>query len=126
MAWTGETPTYLFHYTEAEHAQEIVADGYFRVGPGANFGFGLYATDLTPAEATPEEIRAVCFEGDAPNGKFDGVVMLEGRHPHHRFEEVDRRVFLLPAQEGFGELIPLHTILVAAWLRVGDRWEEVQ
>ncbi len=24
MAWTGETPTSLFHYTEAEHAEEGV------------------------------------------------------------------------------------------------------
>ena len=44
MAWTGEAPTYLFHYTEAEHAEEIADDGHFRVGTGANFGFGLYAT----------------------------------------------------------------------------------
>lgn len=124
MAWTGETPTHLFHYTEAEHAEEIAADGYFQVGMGANFGFGLYATDLAPEEATPEEIRAVCFEGDAPDKNFRGVVALKGRHPQHRFEEVDRRVFLLPAR--FGELIPLERIFVAAWLRAGDRWELVQ
>lgn len=96
MAWTRETEwpgNYLFHYTEAAYVEEIAADGYFLVGSGANFGLGLYATDLAPHEATPDEIRAVCFEGDAPFGSFDGVLVLLGDDPRHRFVEVDRRVF---------------------------------
>lgn len=69
MAGTGETrwpSNCLFHYTDKVNVEEIAEDGYFRVGTGAQFGFGLYATDLAPEEASPEEIRAVCFEGDAP------------------------------------------------------------
>lgn len=122
MAWTGEAPTYLFHYTEAEHAEEIAAAGYFHVGTGAHFGFGLYATDLSPEEATPEEIRAVCFEGDAPKKVCDGLVVLAGTNPHYPFAEVDRRVFLFPAEEGVGQLIPVEPILLAVgWWEEG-RW----
>lgn len=119
MAWIGEAPTHLFHSTEAEHAEAIVADGYFQVGPGANSGFGLYATDLAPEEASQEEIQEICFEGDARDRDFGGVVVLKGRHPLHRFAEVDRRVFLLPAEEGVGQLITVERILLAV-----GRWEE--
>lgn len=121
MARTGEAPTHLFHYTEAEHAEAIAADGYFQVGTGANFGSGLYATDLAPEEATQEEIQAVCFEGDAADRDFGGVVVLKGRHPLHHFVEVDRRVFLLPAEEGVGQLIPVEQILLAV-----GQWKESQ
>jgi hypothetical protein len=122
MHWRDEAPTHLFHYTEAEHAEAIAADGYFQVGPGANFGFGLYATDLSLDEATPEEVRAVCFEGDASDQSFNGVVVLEARNLQHHFTEVDRRIFLLPAPEGVGQLIPLERILAGVGKREGLRW----
>lgn len=117
-----ETSAYLFHYTEAEDAEAIAADGYFQVGTGANFGFGLYATDLSPQEACADEIRAVCFEGDAASNAFDGVVVLVGNNPLFPFSEVDRRVFLLPAREGAGELISLEPILAGVGLRSGGVW----
>lgn len=120
MARTGETNwggDFLFHYTEAAQADEIAAEGYFQVGSGSNFGLGLYATDLPPHEATPDEIRAVCFEEDAADSTFDGVLVLLGDHPRQPFFEVDHRVFLLPAEEGIGELISLHLVLLATGRR---------
>lgn len=127
MARTGETnwpSNCLFHYTEAAYADDIAADGYFEVGPGSNFGFGLYATDLPPHEAMPDEIRAVCFEGDAATNIFDGVLVLKRNDPQSRFIEVDRRVFLLPARDGFGEMISLHRILVGVGKRgLNGHWE---
>lgn len=126
MARTGETNwpgNYLFHYTDRVNVEDIAADGYFEVGTGAQFGFGLYATDLPPEEAGPEEIRAVCFEGDARDNAFDGFIALLGDIPSHRFIEVDRRVFLLPAEEGMGELIQLQGILIATGIRIRDHWD---
>jgi hypothetical protein len=115
---------YLFHYTEAEDAVAIAADGYFQVGSGANFGLGLYATDLSPEEADPEEIQAVCFEGDALGKAFDGFLVLRRDYPPAQFIEVDRRVFLLPAREGLGETISLQGLMVSTGSRVGNRWRE--
>jgi len=125
MTWTGKTkhPTYLFHYTDVASAEAIAAEGYFEVGPGSNFGFGLYATDLDPDEGSPEEIRAVCFEGDAPTAVLDGVLVLLGNHPSHPFVEVDRRVFQLPAR--LGQVIPLQRILVATGRRLEDHWTSI-
>jgi hypothetical protein len=126
MAGTGETnwpSTCLFHYTDRLNAEDIAEDGYFEVGTGAQFGFGLYATDLPPEDASPEEIRAVCFEGDASKSAFNGLIVLIGDDPFQRFVEVDRRVFLLPAEEGVGELIQLQEILIATGIRIRGRWE---
>jgi hypothetical protein len=126
MARPGETNwprNCLFHYTDRVSVEAIAEDGYFEVGTGAQFGFGLYATDLRPEEASPEEIRAVCFEGDAPDNIFDGLVVLIGDDPFQGFIEVDRRVFLLPAEEGVGELIQLEGILIATGIRIRGRWE---
>lgn len=129
MAGTGETKwpsNCLFHYTDRINVEAIAEDGCFRVGTGAQFGFGLYATDLAPEEASPEEIKAVCFEGDASDNVFDGFIALLGGDPLHRFIEVDRRVFLLPAEEGMGELIHLQWILLATGLRLpSGRWDIV-
>lgn len=119
--WPGNC---LFHYTDRVNVEDIAEDGCFQVGTGAQFGFGLYATDLPPGEASPEEIRAVCFEGDASNSAFDGLIVLLGDDPSHRFIEVDRRVFLLPAQEGAGELVQLQRILLATGIRLpSGRWD---
>jgi hypothetical protein len=129
MARTGETEwpsNCLFHYTDKVNVEEIAEDGYFRVGTGAQFGFGLYATDLPPEEASLEEIRAVCFEGDAADNIFDGLIVLLQDDPSYPFVEVDRRVFLLPAEEGAGELIPLQQILIATGTRLrSGRWKPV-
>lgn len=128
MAWAGETNwpgNCLFHYTDRINAEDIAEDGCFEVGTGAQFGFGLYATDLRPEEASPEEIRAICFEGDARDNVFDGLVVLIGDDPFQGFIEVDRRVFLLPAEEGVGELIQLEEILIATGIRIRGRWEVV-
>lgn len=49
MAGTGETKwpsNCLFHYSDRVSVEAIAEDGCFRVGTGAQFGFGLYATDL--------------------------------------------------------------------------------
>ena len=123
MDWQDERPTYLFHYTDTVSAESIAVEGYFEVGSGANFGFGLYATDLDPDEGTPEEIRAVCFEGDAPAAALDAVLVFVGNHPSHPFVEVDRRVFLLSAR--VGQLIPLQRILVAVGRRREGRWVSI-
>ena len=127
MAGTGETnwpSNCLFHYTDRINAEDIAADGCFEVGTGAQFGFGLYATDLPPEEASPEEIRAICFEGDARDNVFDGCIVLLSDDPSHRFVEVDPRVFLLPAKEGVGELVQLQRILIVTGIRTrSNRWE---
>lgn len=115
---------YLFHYTAATYAREIAEDGNYLVGGGAQFGYGLYTTDLRPEEADPEEIRAICFGGDAPDVAFDGVLVLLGDDHLLRFEEVEPSVFLLPAEEGEGQIIPLHPILVGIGQRkLGNSWE---
>lgn len=123
--WQDDGGKYIFHYTEAAYARQIAEDEYYFVGPGANFGFGLYATDLEPQDATPGEIRAICYGGDdAPGIAFDGVLVLLSDDPKLRFQEVEPGVFLLPAEEGEGEMIPLHPILVGIGQRkLGKFWE---
>jgi hypothetical protein len=122
--WNDEGGVYLYHYTEASYAREIAADEHFLVGDGAVFGPGLYATDLAPEDALPGRIRDVCFGGDAAHIAFDGALVLLGDDPLTPFEEVDERVFLLHANEGVGELIAMHSILVGVGQRkIGGRWE---
>jgi hypothetical protein len=122
-AWKDEGGRYLFHYTEAEYAAQIAADEIFEVGLGAHFGPGLYATDLPPVEATPEEIRAICFAGDAADNAFSGVLVLLGDDPLTPFEPVDERIFRIPADE-VGEVIAIESILVGVGRRLSDgSWE---
>lgn len=123
--WAHDGGEYVFHYTEAAYARQIAEDEHYFVGGGANFGFGLYATDLEPREASPDEIRAICFGGDdAPGNALDGVLVLLSDDPKMGFQEVEPRVFLLPAEEGAGEMIPLHPILVAIGQRkLANSWE---
>lgn len=123
--WKDEGGKYVFHYTEGFLAAQIALDEVFEVGPGANSGPGLYATDLAPNEATPDEIRDICFGGDAAGNAFSGVLVLLSDDPLLRFEEVEgeKRIFLLPAEE-VGELIPIESILVGVGRRnSGGGWE---
>jgi hypothetical protein len=114
---------YVFHYTEAAAARQIAADANFFVGGGALFGPGLYATDLAPDEASEDEIRTVCFEGDGASIAYSGVLVLLADDPLTPFEEVDRRVFLLADWESRG-FIPLHPILVGVGERLeSEKWE---
>lgn len=113
----------VFHYTEASAARRIAADENFLVGGGAQFGPGLYATNLDPEEASEEEIKAICFEGDGAAIAYSGVLVLLGDDPLTPFEEVDKRIFLLPDSENRG-YVPLHPILVGVGERLDDgRWE---
>lgn len=122
-AWKDEGGRYLFHYTEAEYAAQIAADEIFEVGLGAHFGPGLYATDLPPAEATPDEIRVICFAGDAADNAFNGVLVLLADDPLIPFEAVDKRIFRIPADE-IGDVIPVEAILVGVGRRLpGGGWE---
>ena len=122
--WRDDGGNYVYHYTGADLAREIAADEHFLVGDGAVFGPGLYATDLAPQHASPSTIRDVCFGGDAPEIAFDGVLVLLADDPLTPFKEVDERVFRLPAEEGVGELIPVHSILVAVGRRrIGGGWQ---
>jgi hypothetical protein len=123
--WEDEGGRYLFHYTEARLAQQIAEDEVFEVGGGANFGPGLYATDLRPEEASPEEIRAVCFAGDAAENALNGLLVLLEDDPLTPFEEVEgeKRIFRLPVEE-VGEIIPIESILVGVGRRLADgSWE---
>lgn len=123
--WQDEGGEYLYHYTEAGYARSIADDEYFMVGDGAHYGYGLYATDLVPAEASPSEIRRVCFSGDAPKNAFDGVLVLLADDPQTPFESVDDQIYLLEGEEQSpGELIPMFSILVGVGTRlVGADWE---
>jgi hypothetical protein len=122
--WESEGGDYLFHYTEAAYARQVAADEHFLVGPGALFGPGLYATDISPEDASPDEIRAICFGGDAPTIAFDGVLVLLGDDPLQPFVEVEPRIFVLPAEDGIGEIIPMHSLLVGFGQRkLGNSWE---
>lgn len=121
--WQDDGGAYLYHYTEAGYARQIAADEHFLIGDGAVFGPGLYATDLPPDDAHPDRIRDVCFGGDAPHIAFDGVLVLFADDPFTTFEEVDEQVFVHRAAE-MGDLIPLHSILVAVGQRkIGANWE---
>jgi len=121
--WRDEGGEYLFHYTEARLARQIAEDEHFLVGTGALHGPGLYATDLMPLEATPEEIRAICFGGDAASLAFDGVLVLLADDPLTPFERVEPRVHLLNAPEGIGEVIPLHSLLIGVgWREASGIW----
>lgn len=124
--WEDEGAVYRFHYTEVRLAQQIAEDEVFQVGGGANFGPGLYATDLPPEEASPEEIRAICFAGDAAENALNGVLVLLGDDPQTPFESIEgeKRVFRVPADE-VGEVIPIESILVGVgWRREGGGgWE---
>lgn len=111
-----EGDKYVFHYTEDHLAQQIAEDEHFLVGPGAQFGPGIYATDLAPEDATPDEIRDICFGGDAADVAFNGVLVLLADDPFSPFVEVDRRVFLLSV-EAVGEVVPIHALLVAVGTR---------
>jgi hypothetical protein len=123
--WNEEGGAYLFHYTEAWLAAQIAEDEIFEVGGGANFGPGLYATDLHPDEASPEEIRAICFAGDAAGNALDGVLVVLGDDPLIPFEAVEgeKGVYRLPAEE-VGDVIPIEGILVGVGRRLpGGGWE---
>lgn len=123
--WKDEGGLYVFHYTEAFLAAQIATDEVFTVGPGANFGPGLYATNLVPGEASPEEIRAVCFAGDAADVAFSGVIVLLADDPQWPFEEIEgeKGVFRLPAEE-VGEVIPIEAIMVGFGRRLsGGGWK---
>jgi hypothetical protein len=50
-------------------------------------------------------------------------ISLEAIAEDGYFIEVDRRVFLLPAEDGMGELIHLQGVLIATGIRVRGRWE---
>jgi hypothetical protein len=120
MPMSAEEPGYLYHYTEAAHADSIAEDEAFLVGGGVRFGPGLYATDLEPAEASDEEIRAACFEADGADPAFSGVLCL---FHSPAFEEVEPRVFMIAAEE-VGEVIPIEAILKGVGRRaLGEDWE---
>jgi hypothetical protein len=96
---------------------------YYLVGEGALHGYGLYATDMRPDEASPAEIRRVCFGGDAPKNAFDGVLVVLGDDPQTPFTPVDEHIYLLEAAAGLGELIPMYSILVGIGSRLtGSDW----
>ena len=121
--WTEERGVvYRFHYTEAHLARQIAEDEIFLVGPGARYGPGLYATDLHPDEADPEEIREVCFAGDAAENAFTGVLVLLDGDPLP-FEAVRGapRIFRLPAAK-VGESIAVDDMLVGVGERQGSGW----
>lgn len=124
--WEDEGGRYLFHYTESRLAWQIAEDEVFEVGGGANFGPGLYATDLRPEEASPEEIRAVCFAGDAAENALNGVLVLLADDPLTPFEEVEgeKRIFRLPTEE-VGEVIAIESILVGVGRRLADGYWEI-
>jgi hypothetical protein len=122
-AWKDEGGNYVFHYTEREYALKIAAEEIYEVGHGALFGFGLYATDLRPEDASPEEIRWICFGGDAAENGLNGVLVLLADDPHTPFEEVEKGIYRLPAEK-LGDLIPVESILVGVGSRSpGGAWE---
>jgi hypothetical protein len=124
-AWRDEGGDYLFHYTEARNVEEIADTEIFEVGGGANFGPGLYATDLAPEDASPDEIRAICFGGDAAANALNGVLVLLADDPSTPFEEIEDeiRIYRVPADE-VGDLIPIESILVGVGSRLpGGPWE---
>jgi hypothetical protein len=118
----AEGVKYLFHYTEIELAREIAEDGVFEVGPGARYGPGLYATDIHPNESDPEEIRAICFEGDAADNALNAVLVLLGDDHVQEFEAVPEapRIYRLPAE--VMEAVPIDAILVGIGQRGPAGW----
>ncbi len=113
---------YLYHYTESHLALAIAESAIFEVGGGAQYGVGLYATDLAPEEASDEEIQAICFEGEAARNAFSGVLVLLAGDPAFAFEEVEKRIYLIERDE-VGERIETDTILVGVGTRPPDgRW----
>jgi hypothetical protein len=111
---------YLYHYTESHLALAIAETGVFEVGGGAQYGVGLYATDLRPEEASEEEIQAICFEGEAARNAHGGVLVLLGDDDQLAFEEVEKRIFLFRRHE-VGEFIEIDTILVGVGTRPPGR-----
>lgn len=58
-------PARLFHYCSERAATDILAEEppYFLVGTGSSYGWGMYATDIEPLDATTILFEARRFDG---------------------------------------------------------------
>jgi hypothetical protein len=121
----------LYHYTERTFALEVyeslTTDPYeyvYRVEHPGSWGDGLYALDVAPGAASPEELRYLCFNDWRPEHPMDGVLLLDATVTP-LFEQADAaqhpNVFLLETE--LDGTVPLGERVIAAGVRNGEAWE---
>lgn len=123
-------PTHvLFHYTSASFAAELAdaaAEPYgaplFVVGEGAQYGYGLYATDLDPFTTPREELVEACFAHAPPDHRaLDGVLVLERDVTERGFAQMTEHIWLLPASPL--EPVDLSRLLLGAGACADGQWK---
>jgi hypothetical protein len=120
----------LYHYTERAFALEVyqwlTSDPYeywFRVEHSGSWGDGLYALDVPPGAASPDELRYLCFNDWRPDHLMDGVLVLDATVPPP-FVQVDPvhspNIFLLEAE--LDATVSLGERVLAVGLRTDLAW----
>ena len=117
--WEVSEHRFLFHYAPVENALAIAHQRRFVVGPGQDFGTGMYATDIAPGELPDRELLEILFAEARSSQDVDGVVVMT-RHPALSFDEVASRVWLHRAERG--AIVDLSVALVGAGERVAGDW----
>jgi hypothetical protein len=118
----GARADFLFHYTDAISADDIVEWGCFETGPGA-YGPGLYATDIAPeGPDTIEDVINKCFYGNAIPAEVNNAIAVLRESPHGVFKPASDSYHWVLDTPILG-LVQLDRLYVARVVFDGRVWE---
>ena len=118
-------PPRLFHYCSERAATDILAEEppYFLVGTGSSYGWGMYATDMEPVDATTiDDVSTHCFAGQATAAEFSHVLLLHPANAVDRFEQTANPYEWMLLRDAPGAIIDLETLLFEARRLDGSAW----
>lgn len=129
----GAGKQFVFHYTNQQALDALLAGEPFIVGHRAQHGFGLYATHLAPGErAALDEVAALAFKGDVPSHAVEPeigcvVVLYREFGPDYTFVQVESDPYdwLIERPAGEGAKVHLDGLIAGAARWDGTGWQVI-
>ena len=119
------SPDRLFHYCSERAATDILdaEPPYFLVGPGSAHGWGMYATDIEPVDATSiDDVSTHCFAGQATAAELSHVLVLHPANAVDRFEQTSNPYEWMILRDAPAAIVELETLLIEACRFDGAAW----